>query len=89
MRYIILLLLLPACATYEVVQRPEQPKMIQCKILCQGGDAYSYQNETLHCNCKKPVDTKIVNNYYGLPDAGEGVIYVNSQGRYIVSKVKK
>ncbi len=59
-----LLLLTTGCTT--VVKEKQQSKILQCKILCQGGDTFSYKEVGVSCQCEKPifpVNTKKVVNY--------------------------
>lgn len=90
MKYLIISFLLGTvgCATAPTQQiAKEQPKMLQCKILCQGGDTYAFNLADLNCQCKKPVKSEA--HYHGLPDPGNGVIAVMPNGKFIMSKVKK
>lgn len=91
MKYVLMMTMVfvSACASSpQQYVRPERPKMLQCKILCQGGDTYSFNEADLNCQCKRPVKNTYL-TYIDGKQVTEGVVLPLDNGRFITSKVKK
>lgn len=93
MKYALLMsfTLICSCASFQPRQqiKNEQPLILQCKILCQGGDTYSYSKGDLHCQCDAPPTPEIQYNVMSGYMSDNGAVLTLPNGKTIQSKVSK